>query len=384
VPSQAILFAVCASPVVIWLYLLLGRGLFWSVGRSLLPAPESVPRAAAVAVVIPARNEADVIGRAITSLLRQDYGGSLRIFLTDDASSDGTVDAARHAAGSLGHDDALAIVPGRPLPNGWTGKMWAVSQGVELALETQPDFLLLTDADIEHAPGNLQQLVGWAESQDLDLASLMVKLQTATLAERILIPAFVFFFLMLYPPAWVANRERRTAGAAGGCILIRPAALQRAGGIASIRGEIIDDCALARRVKRTGGRVRLGLTDNAHSIRSYGGFREVENMISRTAFNQLRHSATLLLATTLGLLCTYVLPVVLLCSGLPAAMMCGALALGLMAGAYIPMLRFYQRNPLWAVSLPFVATFYLYATFRSAASYWQGRGGEWKGRVQDV
>lgn len=382
--NQAVLLSVCAFPVAIWVYLLLGRGLFWSVRRSLLPAPESVTRAAAVAVVIPARNEAEVIGYAVTSLLSQNYDGSLHIFLVDDASSDGTTGVAKHAAENLNRDTALTIVSGKPLPNGWTGKMWAVSQGVELALEKQPDFLLLTDADIEHAPGNLRQLVGWAESQSLDLASLMVKLQTATFAEKILIPAFIFFFLMLYPPSWIASSRRRTAGAAGGCILIRPAALQRAGGIAAIRGEIIDDCALASRVKRTGGRVWLGLTNGAHSIRSYGGFQEIENMISRTAFNQLRHSTALLLATTLGLLFTYVLPVVLLCSGLPAAMVCGALALGLMAGAYIPMLRFYNRNRLWAVSLPFVAVFYLYATLRSAVNYYRGRGGEWKGRVQDV
>ena len=167
-------------------------------------------------------------------------------------------------------------------------------------------------------------------------------------------------------------------------MLIRPAALQGAGGIAAICGEIIDDCALARRVKRTGGRVGLGLTSDASSIRSYGGFRQIENMISRTAFNQLRHSTALLLATALGLLFTYVLPVVLLCSGLPAAVVSGAVALGLMAGAYIPMLRFYNRNPLWAVSLPLVAVFYLYATVHSAANYWLGRGGEWKGRAQDI
>jgi hopene-associated glycosyltransferase HpnB len=384
VSNQAILVAVSVLPVVIWLYLLLRRGLFWSVRRSLPPAPVNRPTAAAVAVVIPARNEADVIGRAITSLLRQDYDGNLHIVLVDDASSDGTAETAKQAASGLGRDATLTILCSKPLPDGWTGKMWAVSQGVELALERQPDFLLLTDADIEHMPGNLRQLISWAESRNLDLASLMVKLRTATFAERILIPAFVFFFFMLYPPAWVASGKRKTAAAAGGCMLIRPAALQGAGGIAAICGEIIDDCALARRVKRTGGRVGLGLTSDASSIRSYGGFRQIENMISRTAFNQLRHATALLLATAIGLLFTYVLPVALLCSGVPAAMICGALALGMMARAYIPLLRFYRRNPLWAVSLPLVAVFYLYATLHSAANYWRGRGGEWKGRAQDL
>lgn len=382
--NHAILFAVCAAPLAIWLYLLLGRGRFWSVRRSPPRAQANTIAAAAIAVIIPARNEGDIIGRTITSLVQQDYDGSLHIFLVDDASSDATIAAAKRAAASLDRDPALTIIPGKPLPAGWTGKMWAVSQGVELALETRPDFLLLTDADVEHASGNLRQLVGWAESQNLDLASLMVKLQTAAFAEKILIPAFVFFFLMLYPPAWIANPRRTTAGAAGGCMLIRPDALQQAGGIAAIRSEIIDDCALAHRVKGSGRRVRVGLTNGAHSIRSYGGFGEIEKMISRTAFNQLRHSTVLLLATALGLLLTYILPVALLCSGTASIIACGALALGMMAGAYSPMLRFYHRNPLWAVSLPLVAAFYLYATLHSAINYWRGHGGEWKGRAQDL
>lgn len=382
--NEAIFIAVCGLPVAIWLYLLLGRGLFWSVRRNRRMPPASTLTGATVAVVIPARNEADVIGRSISSLLSQDCGGTLHIILVDDASTDDTVEVARQAAAKLGRGCALTIVASKPLPNGWTGKMWAVSQGVALALATRPDFLLLTDADIEHAPRNLRQLVGWSESGNFELVSLMVKLQTETFAEKLLIPAFVFFFFMLYPPAWIASERRRTAGAAGGCMLIRPAALRNAGGVAAIRGEIIDDCALARRVKRSGGRVQLGLTSDACSIRSYGGFQEIERMIARTAFNQLRHSTALLLVTTLGLLVTYLLPVALLCSFRATAITCGAITLALMAGAYIPMLRFYGRNPLWAVSLPFVASFYLYATFHSAANYYRGRGGEWKGRVQDA
>ena len=248
--NQAILFAVCAVPVAIWLHLLLGRGLFWSVRRGLPAAPVSTPTAAAVAVVIPARNEADIIGRTITSLLQQDYDGSLHLLLVDDASSDGTIAAAKLSRSELGPRRSIDRYPRQATARRLDRQMWAVSQGVELALEKRPDFLLLTDAD-EHAPGNLRQLVGWAESQNLDLASVMVKLQTATFAEKILIPAFVFFFLMLYPPAGIANPRRTTAGAAGGCMLIRPDALRQAGGIAAIRREIINDCALAHRMEQT-------------------------------------------------------------------------------------------------------------------------------------
>jgi len=259
-----------------------------------------------------------------------------------------------------------------------------VQQGIEQAAQLTPDFFLLTDADIEHAPDNIARLVAIANDGGYDLASFMVKLHCRNLAEKLLIPAFVFFFLLLYPPPWIRDPRRKTAGAAGGCILIRPAALARAGGIEAIRHEIIDDCALARAVKRTGGRVWLGLTADTRSMRAYNSFAEIEQMIARTAFNQLRHSVWLLLATVLAMLVVLVLPLALLFSGslLPAAV--GGLVYLLLTASYFPMVRFYGLNPLWALTMPFSAVFYVGATIHSAVKYWSGQGGEWKGRTQDV
>jgi hopene-associated glycosyltransferase HpnB len=247
-----------------------------------------------------------------------------------------------------------------------------------------PDYLLLTDADIVHAPDNIAQLVARAEAGELDLVSLMVKLRCRSLAETLLIPAFVFFFFMLYPPTWAARRDRKTAAAAGGCILIRPRALDRIGGIASIRAAIIDDCALARAVKRSGGRIWLGVTEETRSIREYATFAEIRGMISRTAFAQLDHSVLLLLGTILGMAVIYLAPPLLLFTRNPLAAMFGLVAWILMTIAYAPALRFYGRSIAWAPLLPLIALFYMSATVESALSYWTGRGGVWKDRVQDA
>jgi hopene-associated glycosyltransferase HpnB len=382
--DAAFLFlAFAALPVVIWLYLLLGRGRFWRVDCQFAPAIASIRSAAYVAVVIPARNEADVIGRTIGSLLRQNFSGPLHIFLVDDASTDGTADQALKAAAELGRADSLTVVTSSPLPGGWTGKMWAVSQGVARAIATRPDYLLLTDADIDHSSDNVQRLTALAESGSYDLTSLMVKLQTVSFAEKALIPAFIFFFFMLYPPAWISSSGRKLAGAAGGCILVRPETLLKAGGIEAIRSEIIDDCALATIIKRVGGRVWLGLTAETASTRSYGSFGEIGRMVSRTAFNQLHHSTLLLMGTVIGLLLTYVLPVALVFSGTLVSALAGVTAWALMTTAFFPMVRFYRLNPLWSLALPVVASFYMGATVHSAVKYWLGKGGEWKGRAQD-
>src|SRR5262249_16117470 len=247
---------------------------------------------------------------------------------------------------------ALTIISGRPLPEGWSGKLWALQQGITAALETKPEFLLLTDADISRAPDSIARLVRFAEGEGYDMASLMVKLHCGTIAEKLLIPAFVFFFFKLYPPAWVSDSQRSTAGAAGGCILIRPSVLAAAGGIASIRGEIIDDCALARQVKHSGGRIWLGLSPSTVSLRAYRTFTEVARMISRTAFNQLGHSSLLLVAALAGLVVTYLLPAVLLFMPHASVVLSGLAAMVLMTAAYFPMVRFYGLNPLWALSLP--------------------------------
>ena len=368
--------------VIIWLCILFARGRFWMVhrlGAEIAPLAET----GLIAVVIPARNEADVIRRAVRSLLQQSCASSMRLFLVDDGSSDGTESAARDAALVSARADALTVIKGRPLQPGWSGKLWAAQQGIEQALRLQPKFLLLTDADIRHSPESVATLVAIAERGDYDLASFMVKLHCRTVAEKMLIPAFVFFFFLLYPPRWIRDPRRKTAGAAGGCMLIRPEALARAGGIAAIRHEIIDDCALAAAVKRSGGKVWLGVTQETRSLRAYGSFSEIERMIARTAFNQLRHSTWLLAAALAGLLFTYLLPMGLLFSGSPDLVALGSAAYLLITIAYLPMVRFYGLNVAWALTLPFSAAFYAWATFHSALKYWSGHGGEWKGRAQD-
>jgi hopene-associated glycosyltransferase HpnB len=338
----------------------------------------------AIAVVIPARNEADVIGRSIASLLQQTCIDRLHIFVVDDNSTDGTADTVRVAAAQSLHGRRVSVIEGRPLAAGWSGKLWAMQQGLEQAMLLHPEFVLLTDADIQHSPDNVARLVDIAESGGFDLASFMVKLHCRGVPEQLLIPAFVFFFFMLYPPIWIRDRRRKTAGAAGGCMLIRPAALDRAGGIAAIRQEIIDDCALARAVKRTGGSVWLGLTADTRSLRAYNSFSEIERMIARTAFNQLRHSALLLIAAVLGMLLVFVLPLVLLVSGSWLLATIGGVAYLLISAAYLPMVRFYGLRPWWALTLPVSAVFYAAATIHSALKYWSGSGGEWKGRAQDA
>jgi hopene-associated glycosyltransferase HpnB len=371
------MLALAGVAVSIWLYLLFGRGLFWRLRETVL-AGVPVPRR--VAVLIPARDEDQVVGRSIQSIVAQDFPGPFHIFLIDDHSGDRTVEVARAAA----ELDLLTVIAAQQLPEGWTGKLWALAQGIRQAESFQPDYLLFSDADIVHAPDGISRLVARAEAGSYDLVSWMVKLRCETFAERALIPAFVFFFFMLYPPSWTENARRRSAGAAGGCILLRWEALARIGGIAAIRGELIDDCALAKAVKRSGGKVWLGVTSQTRSIRSYGTFREIGSMISRTAFWQLRHSALLLAGTIGGMFFTYMLPPLLLLTGRPLAMALGAFAWVLMVVAYAPSLRFYGLSPLWAPALPLVAAFYTGATIHSAVRYWRGRGGEWKGRAQDA
>jgi hopene-associated glycosyltransferase HpnB len=370
--------------LLIWLYLFFAHGQFWRIGNIVAAPPRSVAVSMRIAVVIPARDEADVVGRAITSLLRQNGDHSIRIFLVDDASSDSTAQIARKAAQAAARSGDLTVIPGSPLAPGWSGKLWALQQGVEQSLGFKPDFLLLTDADIQHGPDSVATLVGIAESASFDLVSFMVKLYCRTFAERALIPAFVFFFLKLYPPAWIANPRLKMAGAAGGSILIRPAALDRAGGIAAIRRELIDDCALARRVKASGGSTWLGLSAETQSLRSYGSFSEIGRMISRGAFNQLGHSALMLALALAGLTATYLLPPLLaIFSHRLIPSLLGAAAWLLMAASFLPIVRFYRLNPLWVLALPLIAVFYMGASLHSAFRFWSGRGGQWKGRIQD-
>jgi len=330
---------------------------------------------------VPARDEADVIGRAIGSLLAQDYRGAVHIIVVDDHSGDGTAAVARDAAAQAGASDRLTVIASAPMPAGWTGKLWAMRQGAAAARAHGPDYLLLTDADIVHAPGNLAVLVARAEADGYDLVSLMVRLHCASPWERLLIPAFVWFFFMLYPPRWVADPNSRTAAAAGGCMVIRHDALERIGGIDSIRGEIIDDCALARRVKAN-GRVWLGIARGTESIREYGSWRPIWDMIARCAFAQLGYSALALIGMVLALTVIFAMPPLLLLSGSPAAMALGGAVWLAMSLVYVPILRFYRCPVLLAPLLPLIALFYTAATIGSAVQFWRGRGGRWKGRYQ--
>ena len=366
----------------IWIYLVFGRGGFWRLRDQGSPSPEQAGPTPSVAVIIPARTEAEVVGHAVRSLLEQKYSGRMHIFLVDDESSDDTVRVARQVAEDAGGINRLTVVQACPVPDGWTGKLWALSEGLHEAVSFDADYFLLADADIAHAPDSVASLVARAQGGGYDVVSLMAKLPCQSPAERALIPAFVFFFFMLYPPAWVAQSHRRTAAAAGGCLLIRSEALRRMGGIGTIRGEVIDDCALARAVKQSGGSVWLGLAEETCSLRGYSNWAELGRLISRTAFAQLHHSMILLLGTVAGMTITYLAPPLLLGMG-PTAVGMGLGAWILMTIAFCPTLRFYGRSPLWGLLLPLIAAFYLGATLHSAVRYWQGRGGLWKGRVQD-
>jgi hopene-associated glycosyltransferase HpnB len=376
-------------PLLTWLYLVSARGAFWLL-REDTCAPGSLDFWPSVAAIVPARNEAETIARTATSLIRQDYPGEFRIIVVDDHSEDATArfalqaaEAAQKAGAAPGSASRRAIVhTAAHLAPGWTGKLWALHQGVSLAAQTAPDFFWFTDADIVHPPGTLRGLVFRAEKESLGLASLMVLLQARTFPERLLIPPFLYFFLMLYPPRWTANPRNHTAGAAGGCVLLRREALEGIGGLEAIAGEVIDDCALARAVKRRGGQIWMGLTRSSISLRSYGTFAEICDMIARTAFTQLRYSAPLLLGTLIGMLLAYAAPIALLFSHDGIAQIASFSAWLLMTISFAPTVRFYRLSPLRAPLLPLAALFYSYATWLSAARYWLGRGGQWKGRTQ--
>lgn len=350
------------------MYLLVGRSRFWRIEPFFL-TDRTTTAQPSVAVVIPARDEAASVAQVVASWKAQRYDGELRVCLIDDHSSDGTFEIAQRA---IGDSPRFRLLRAPERPDGWTGKLWAVSQGVAA---TTADYILFTDADIVHAPETLQSLLAQAE-RGYDLISLMVRLRCESLAERALIPAFVFFFFLLYPP------RSRAVGAAGGCLLVRRTVLERAGGIASIRGALIDDCALARAVQRSGGRVFLAPADQSYSLRASETFGHIERMIARTAFTQLGYSPVLLAGTLVGLCVTYLAPPLLAVFARGPAQIAGILAWLLMSAAYAPTVRYYRISPLWSIALPAIALFYSAATVDSAIRYWQGRGGEWKGRAQ--
>jgi hopene-associated glycosyltransferase HpnB len=373
----------CGS-LLVWLVLTFFRGAFWQLRTFDIDASGEDPRRdlPVVTAIVPARNEVETIARCVESLVGQDYPGEFQIIVVDDRSEDATGARAASAAQSAGAAERVVIVQATEPQKGWSGKLWALQQGVGRAAGISPEYFWFTDADIEHAPDTLRRLVARAERERLDLASLMVLLQAKTVPERLLIPAFLYFFLMLYPPKWITRAYSKTAGAAGGCILLRTEALERTGGMAAIRGELIDDCALAGAVKRSGGSIWMGLTRKSVSLRTYLRFGEIRDLIARTAFTQLGYSTMALLGTIVGMLLTYLVPVVLTFHPHALIWRLSLAAWALMTLTYLPTVRFYRLSPLWAPLLPLAAAFYSYATWLSAVRYWLGRGGQWKGRTQ--
>jgi hopene-associated glycosyltransferase HpnB len=370
--------ATAAISAAIWIYLLAGRGMFWlgrerDTGRP--PVPAQWP---SVAVVIPARNEAAVIGESVGSLLRQDYAGPLAVFVVDDDSDDGTAAAAQQAAAGAARE--VNILGGQKLPSGWTGKLWALKQGIAAAEQHTPEYLLLTDADIVHAPGSVSWLVAHARARGTVLTSFMAKLRCESPPERSHVPAFIYFFQMLYPFAWANDTSSATAAAAGGCVLLKADALHTAGGIESIRNALIDDCSLARQMKRVGP-IWVGLTDRVRSIRPYETLADVRQMISRSAYAQLNFSVPMLVGCLLGLAITFFAAPLLAIFAEGPARWIGIAVWAAMALSFVPTLRFYRLSPLWAIALPGIAALYALYTIDSAWRHWRRRGGEWKGRV---
>lgn len=372
---------ISAIPLAIWIYLVLARGNFWRLHEDKIE-PKPLDRWPRVVAIVPARNEAESISQTVAALSKQDYPDDFSIIVVDDHSEDGTAALAYQAAQESGATGRLTVHRAAALPPEWTGKLWALSEGIRMASANAPSFFWFTDADIVHAPDTLRRLVFHAERESLDLASLMVLLQAKTFPERLLIPPFLYFFLLLYPPQWIADSNARTAGAAGGCILLRREALERIGGIAAIRNEVIDDCALARAVKRSGGKIWMGLTRASVSLRSYGSFAEIRDLIARAAFTQLRYSLFLLIGALIGLFATYLLPWISFFTAEDPAWILGSTAISLMTVTFLMTVKFYNLSPAWALTLPFAAVFYGYATCVSAVRFWLGRGGQWKGRVQ--
>ena len=395
---MVVLLVLSGLSLFIWLFLMIFWGNFWLCDQKLDPGDLDTDLAEwpSVTAIIPARDEAESIGQTVHSLLSQDYPGTFSVVLVDDQSSDGTADIAKAAAANL-NDERLTVLTNTPLPEGWSGKLWAVNTGQNYVLDKPdaPDYVLLTDADIIHPQDNLKTLITKAVKDDRQLVSLMVQLRCQTFWEQLLIPAFIFFFQKLYPFPWANNPKRKLAAAAGGCILLQSQALKDAGGIASVKDALIDDCSLAASIKhapkqqvppsKDWGRIWLGLSTQTKSLRVYDSLETVWTMVARTAFTQLGYSTLLLMGSVVGMFLVYLWPPLALLTGLvigqPTVAMMGGLTWLLMAIAFTPTIRLYRLNLLWAFALPVISFLYTLMTIDSALRHWRGVGGAWKGRV---
>ncbi len=365
-------------PLLAWLYLALAHGRFW---QPLTYPPAETPRALPrLDIIVPARNEADILPLTLPALLNQDYAGDWRVLLVDDHSQDGTAPVAHQIAAATKRSERLRVIQAPDLPTGWSGKVAAMQAGVA---QSDAEWILFTDADIWHPRFSLTQLIASAESRKRDLVSRLVKLNSTSLAEQLLIPAFVFFFALLYPFRRANDPHSPVAAAAGGVLLIRRAMLDKSGGLIGIKSALIDDCSLARAVKDSGGAIELTLTQDIHSLRPYPHFADIERMIARTAYTQLRHAPLLLLGTVLGMLLLFLAPPFFFFFATNLwELLCGFFAFMLMSALYLPMLRFYDLPRAYVLTLPFAALFYVGATLDSARQSWRGTGGFWKGRAQ--
>jgi hopene-associated glycosyltransferase HpnB len=383
---RTLMVALAGLSLAVWLYLLAFRGGFWRLTEresELASLDASKPQGLRVTAIVPARDEAQVIDKSLSSLFAQRFDGAFDVLLVDDQSADGTAEAARACAQKLGAADRLSVLKTAGPESGWTGKLSAMNMGLShvAARSALPDFLLFCDADIAFAPDVLDRLVTGALARGAVLVSLMARLRCESAAERWFVPAFVYFFQMLYPFPWVNDAKRRTAAAAGGVMLVRPDALIRAGGLEAIRDALIDDCALGALMKKQGP-IWLGLAEGVTSLRAYRGFRDIEAMVVRSAFAELRYSYLRLFLAVAGMGVVYLAPPLLLILGEPLARAAAFNACALMVAAFIPTLRYYGISPFYALALPGVAACYTWFTIKSAHKYWRGEGGLWKGRLQ--